>query len=150
MEQAPLPRPHAATKQALPPGSKVPAIVQAVRYARNPLGFLSNEQRLYGDLFTVRFPFFGQIVYVSHPDLVKAVFTGAPSVFHAGEANATVLEPALGPNSVLTLDDEPHMCQRKLLLPPFPGERVRRYEELIVEMTRQEIESWPVGEPVAL
>jgi len=150
MEQATLPRPRAATNQALPPGSKTPAIVQAVRYARNPLGFLSNEQRRYGDIFTVRFPFFGQIVYVTHPDLVKAVFTGSPSVFHAGEANATVLEPALGPYSVLTLDDQPHMRQRKLLLPPFHGERVQRYGELIVEMTRRETESWPVGEPFAL
>jgi len=150
MEQATLPRPHAATKQSPPPGSKAPAVVQAVRYARNPLGFLSNEQRRYGDIFSVRFPFFGRIVYVTHPDLVKAVFTGAPSVFHAGEANATVLEPALGPNSVLTLDDAPHMRQRKLLLPPFHGERVRRYGELIVEMTRREMESWPVGEAFAL
>jgi cytochrome P450 len=134
----------------LPPGSKAPAVGQAIRYARDPLGFLSGEQRRYGDIFTVRFPFFGQIVYVTRPDLVKAVFTGDPATFHAGEANATVLEPALGPNSVLTLDDEPHMRQRKLLLPSFHGERVRRYEELIVEMTRREMESWPVGEPFAM
>ena len=136
--------------QALPPGSRAPALAQAVRYARDPLGFLSGDQRRYGDIFSVRFPFFGRIVYVAHPDLVKAVFTGSPAVFHAGEANATVLEPALGPNSVLTLDDEPHMRQRKLLLPPFHGERVERYGELIVEMTRREMESWPVGEPFAL
>jgi cytochrome P450 family 135 len=135
---------------AFPPGPRTPALGQAVRYARDPLGFLANHQRRYGDIFTVRFPFFGRVVYVARPDLVKAVFTGAPSVFHAGEANATVLEPALGPNSVLTLDDEPHMRQRKLLLPPFHGERVRRYGELIVEMTRREMESWPVGEPFAM
>jgi cytochrome P450 family 135 len=61
-----------------------------------------------------------------------------------------VLEPALGPHSVLTLDDEPHMQQRKLLLPPFHGERVRRYGELIREATRREMERWPVGEPFAL
>ncbi|MGN6254167.1 MAG: cytochrome P450, partial [Solirubrobacterales bacterium] len=135
---------------AAPPGSKAPALLQALRYARDPLGFLAGQQRRYGDIFSVRFPFFGRIVYVAHPDLVKAVFTGAPSDFHAGEANATVLEPALGPHSVLTLDDEPHMRQRKLLLPPFHGERVRRYGELIVEMTRREMESWPVGEPFAM
>ena len=55
----------------------------------------------------------------------RQIFTGSPEQFHAGEANATVLEPALGPNSVLTLDEAPHMQQRKLLLPPFHGERVR-------------------------
>jgi len=134
----------------LPPGSRAPRLVQALRYARDPLGFLGTQQRRYGDIFSVHFPFFGHVVYVARPDLVKAVFTGAPSVFHAGEANATVLEPALGPHSVLTLDDEPHMRQRKLLLPPFHGERIERYGELIVEMTRREMESWPVGEPFAL
>jgi cytochrome P450 len=150
MEQATLPRPHAARRAVFPPGPRGSAIVQAVRYARDPLGFLSTHQRRYGDIFTIRFPFFGRVVYVARPDLVKEVFTGSPADFHAGEANATVLEPALGPNSVLTLDDEPHMRQRKLLLPPFHGERIQRYGELIVEMTRQEMKSWPLDEPFAM
>ena len=135
---------------ALPPGSRAPSFVQAARYLRDPLGFLAKRQRHHGDIFSVNFPFFGRVVYVARPDLVKEVFTGSPAIFHAGEANATVLEPALGPNSVLTLDDEAHLRQRKLLLPPFHGERIERYGELIVEMTRREMESWPVGEPFAL
>jgi cytochrome P450 len=150
MEQATLPRSAAPASGAHPPGSRLPALAQAVRYARDPLGFLIGFQRRYGDIFTVSFPYFGKIVYVASPELVKAVFTGSPQQFHAGEANATVLEPALGPNSVLTLDDEPHIRQRKLLLPPFHGERIRRYGELIEEVTRAEMESWPLGEPFAL
>jgi cytochrome P450 len=117
---------------------------------REPLGFLDGYRQRYGDVFTVSFPYFGKIVYVASPALVKELFTGSPGLFHAGEANATVLEPALGPNSVLTLDDAPHMQQRKLLLPPFHGERVQRYGELIGEITRRNMESWPVGEPFSL
>jgi cytochrome P450 len=132
------------------PGSRAPGVAQLLHYARDPLGFLPDRQRRFGDIFSVRFPYFGRIVYVAEPDLVKALFTGDPAVFHAGEANATVLEPALGPNSVLTLDDAPHLRQRKLLLPPFHGERVERYGELIREITRREMQSWPVGEPFAL
>jgi cytochrome P450 len=150
MEQATLPRPRAARRDSFPPGPRTPALLQMVRYARDPLGFLAEHQRIQGDIFTVRFPYFGKIVYVASPDLVKALFTGSPATFHAGEANATVLEPALGPNSVLTLDEAPHIRQRKLLLPPFHGERIQRYGELIVEMTRREMESWPVGEPFAM
>ncbi len=150
MEQATLPHPPLGSQAALPPGPRTPAIAQLLNYGRDPLGFLSAHQRRYGDIFSVRFPYFGRIVYVARPDLVKAVFTGSPSVFHAGEANATVLEPAVGPNSVLTLDEAPHMRQRKLLLPPFHGERVQRYGELITEITRREMESWPVGEPFAM
>jgi cytochrome P450 len=151
MEQATLSPPTAATSiDRFPPGSRLPAIAQALRYTRDPLGFLTQLQRRYGDIFTVSFPYFGQIVYVADPALVKQVFTGSSEQFHAGEANATVLEPALGPNSVLTLDDAPHMRQRKLLLPPFHGERIERYGELIREVTMREMESWPVGETFAL
>ncbi len=151
MEQATLPRARATTPSTgLPPGSRMPPFFQGVRYVRNPLHFLSELQRRYGDIFTVRFPFFGQLVYVGSPELVKEVFTGSPAVFHAGEANATVLEPALGPNSVLTLDDDSHMQQRKLLLPPFHGERIERYGEVIREATRREMETWPVGKTFSL
>ena len=100
------------------PGSRAPGIVQLLNYAHDPLGFLAGQQRRYGDIFALRFPYFGRIVYVAQPELVKALFTGDPAVFHAGEANATVLEPALGPSSVLTLDDGPHLRQRKLRCRP--------------------------------
>ncbi len=151
MEQATIPQQGLGRERAVfPPGPREPSALQAVRYLRDPLGFLIGYRRRYGDIFTVRFPTFDRLVYVARPDLVKAVFTGDPSVFHAGEANATVLEPALGPNSLLTLDDAPHMRQRKLLLPPFHGERVQGYGELIVEMTRREMESWPVDETFAM
>jgi cytochrome P450 len=150
MEQATLSRPAALSPAPFPPGSKLSAVAQAVRYVRAPLGFLTELQRRHGDIFSVSFPYFGKVVYVADPALIKAVFTGSPKQFHAGEANATVLEPALGPNSVLTLDDAPHMQQRKLLLPPFHGERIQRYGKLMREVTLREMESWPVGEPFAL
>jgi cytochrome P450 len=128
----------------------MPAMLQVLAYARDPLGFLIGFQRRYGDIFRISFPFYRDLVYVADPALVKQLFTTPPEQAHAGEANATVLEPALGPHSVLTLDEAPHMRQRKLLLPPFHGERIERYGELIREVTLAEMESWPVGEPFAL
>ena len=59
-----------------------------------------------------------------------------------------VLLPVLGSHSVLLLDDDAHMAQRKLMLPPFHGERIaatsghRRGHGA-------RIERWPVGEPLA-
>jgi cytochrome P450 len=151
MEQATIHRPAPlGVRSELPPGSKAPAALQALRYLRDPLGFLIRHQRRYGDVFTLSFPYFNRLTYVAEPGLVKELFTGSPEHLHAGEANATVLEPALGPNSVLTLDEGPHMQQRKLLLPPFHGEQIRHYGELIREVTLTEMESWPVGEPFAL
>jgi cytochrome P450 len=153
MEQATIAKPPLEAERAaagLPPGSRMPSALQALRYAADPLNFLIRLQRRYGDVFTVCFPYFGRLVYVTTPELVKEVFTGSPAQMHAGEANATVLEPALGPHSVLTLDEAPHMRQRKLLLPPFHGERIAAYRELMRETTLREMESWPVGEPFAL
>ena len=87
------------------------------------------------------FPIFGRVVYVADPALVKEVFTGDPTVFHAGEANAIALGDALGEHSLLTLDEGRHMRQRKLLLPPFHGEAVRRYVEVMAEATAREVDA---------
>ena len=83
-------------------------------------------------MFTIRLGQVGPVVMLAHPDLIKEVFTGDPEVFHAGQANV-ILRPSLGGHSVLLLDDAHHMRQRKLLLPPFHGERMQRYGELMRE-----------------
>jgi cytochrome P450 len=134
----------------LPPGPRVPPLVNALRYARDPLGFFPRLRERHGDLFTVSFPDFRKVVYLAEPTLVRELFTGDPAQLHAGEANATILEPAVGPSSVLTLDDDEHMRQRKLLLPPFHGMAVERYREIISEAARRDIETWPVGEPFGI
>jgi cytochrome P450 len=151
MEQATLTGGRAEqAASTFPPGSRLPALLQAVRYQRDPLGYFEPLRRRYGDVFSLRFPYFGHLVYVADPAVVKRVFTGDPSVFHAGEANATVLEPALGPNSVLTLDDDEHLRQRKLILPPFHGAAVTKYGDLIREITERDIETWPRDRPFSL
>jgi cytochrome P450 len=81
--------------------------------------------------------------------MVKQVFTGDPRVLHAGEANVVLL-PMLGHHSVLLLDEAAHMSQRKLMLPPFHGERMRRYEQVMTEVAAAEIDSWPAGQPYAV
>ncbi len=128
----------------------MPGFLQGIRLLRDPIGFYSRLQKRHGDIFAVKFLQFGDIVFVTDPALVKQVFAGDPARFHAGAANATVLEPAVGPNSVLTLDEDAHMTQRKLLLPPFHGRNITRYGELIREIAEQEISTWPLGETFPL
>ena len=137
-------------RRGLPPGPRTPAVLQALRFGRDPLDFFERLMQRYGYAFTVSFPYFRRVVYLADPGLVKEVFTGDPSVLHAGEANATVLEPALGPNSVLTLDEAPHLRQRRLLLPPFHGDRIERYGDLIRRIAAEEISTWPEGRPFEL
>jgi cytochrome P450 len=89
-------------------------------------------------------------VYVTDPAEIKRIFTGDTSVFHAGEANGTVLAKVMGRHSVLILDEDAHLRQRRRMLPPFHGESVRRYGEVIEEVTREEMARWPVGREVRL
>lgn len=103
----------------------------------------------YGDTFTIRIANEGEWVLMSDPDAVREIFTGDPAVLHAGKANRILL-PFLGPDSVLLLDGAPHLRQRKLMLPPFHGDRMRRYESLMVDVAEREVATWPAGDALAL
>ena len=138
--------PPTPPRRALPPGPRMPGILQALLFARDPLRNVMAVHRRYGEPFTVGSPGFGTSVVFSSPELVKPIITGDPQIFHAGLANAPI-RPVLGPWSLLALDRRPHMQQRKLLLPPFHGERLRSYAELITELAERQIASWPVGTP---
>jgi cytochrome P450 len=133
-----------------PPGPRLPALLQAAIFLRDPIGLLRRCHGRYGDCFAVRLPGLGRVVYVADPGVVKEVLTGDPKRFHAGDGNGAWLEPVVGSRSLFTLDEEEHLRQRKLLLPPFHGERVRRYEEIIAAATERELERWQLGRPFAL
>jgi cytochrome P450 family 135 len=103
-----------------------------------------------GEMFTFTFAPSGiKFVLVSDPDAVKSVFTAPPEVAPSAAGNSPI-RPVMGPSSVLVLTGPEHMRQRKLLLPPFHGERMREYEETIVEETRRDMASWPMRRPMRL
>jgi len=139
----------ATTASPLPPGPRLPRWMQTMGFIFAPVPWIERNRRKYGDVITFRSLFDPGFVMVFHPDLVKQVFRGSPDQLRAGEANA-VLEPVLGQRSVLLLDGAEHMRQRKLLLPPFHGERMRAYEQTMREATDRSIETWPLGEPFPL
>ena len=113
-----------------------------------PKPFLRRARARYGDVFTMRLQG-DDFVVLSHPDAVKEVFTGDPDVLRAGEGNKILL-PLLGQHSVLLLDGPRHLRQRKLMLPPFHGERMQRYRDIIVAATEAEVSTWRSGEEIAL
>jgi cytochrome P450 len=129
---------------ALPPGPRAPAALNTVRFARRPLDVLREWHARYGDVFTIRMLGFGTGVYVVDPDAIRELFTGDQSDLRAGEANS-FMEPVLGPHSVLVLDGNEHLRQRKLLLPPFQGSRVAAFREVIRDVAEREIARWQPG-----
>ena len=133
----------------LPPGPSGPPPLVFANFLRRPGGFLEECRERYGTPFTVRLSSERTIVITDDPVAIKQVFTSDPTKLLAGVANV-VLRPLLGPRSVLTLDDPEHMRQRKLLLPPFHGERMELYAEAVGDAAERAIASWPVGEPFAV
>ncbi|HXA28363.1 MAG TPA: cytochrome P450 [Candidatus Angelobacter sp.] len=138
-----------AKQPALPPGPRLPMPVQTLLWLLRPVATMHRWRRRYGDVFTIRLPMTGHSVQVCDPALLKPIFTAKPDDARAGEANR-VLEPVLGRSSTLLLDGREHLRHRKLLLPPFHGERMQRYGEIIATTTSAEIERWPVGTPFPL
>jgi cytochrome P450 len=133
----------------LPSGPKLPVAVQTLATWSRPAAGLLRARQIYGKRFTVRVLGQPPFVILSDPNEIKQVFQSPPDVLHPGEG-ARVLEPILGPNSVILLDEDPHLAQRKLMLPAFHGEAMQRLQGLMEELTERELASWPVGEPVAL
>jgi cytochrome P450 len=123
--------------------------IQTAIWARQAQWMLTQCRARLGPMFTLEIAYEDPWVIVTEPELVKQVFTGDPKVFHAGEGNE-LLRPMLGENSILVLDDAPHLSQRKLLLPPFHGRRMAGYEATMREIAIREIDSWPNGVPYQL
>lgn len=140
------PRP---TRTGLPPGPPFGRAVQSAIWFRRAQWLLGQCQARYGHVFRLDIAYEGTWIFVSDPEHVKRIFTGDPRLLHAGEANRILL-PVVGEHSLLLLDENAHMEHRKLLLPPFHGERMTRYGELMSEIAAAEIERWPRGEPYRL
>jgi cytochrome P450 len=133
----------------LAPGPKAPAVWQLLRYSHSPLPFLEECGRRYGDTFLVRWAGYGKFVMLAGPPAVQDVFRGDGHALHSGEGNE-FLVPTVGPNSVLVLDEEPHGRQRRVLLPPLKGERMRSFFGAMQSATLEAARAWPVGRPLRM
>src|SRR6476469_7470249 len=133
----------------LPPGPRLSALVQAALMARYWPRFISACRRRYGSVFTMRIATLGTLVYLDDPAEIKKVFTGSPTVYHAGEANS-MLAGLLGNSSVLVIDDDVHRERRRQMLPAFHRDAVARQVALMAEIAAANIATWPVDKEFAV
>ena len=134
---------------ALPPGPREPSLLQTLAWWNRPMSFLERNRARYGKRFTIRLLGAPRFVMLSDPADIKELFTAPPDVLHPGEG-ASILEPVVGSNSVILLDESAHLSQRKLMLPAFHGEKMERLSDLVAEVAEREVESWPRGTPISL
>lgn len=132
--------------RTLPRGPKSPAWWQLVRFAGDPLGLLDDCHSRYGDAFTLDIAGNGKFVMLSNPEAVREVFRADPDVLHSGEVNA-FFTATIGRNSVLVLDGASHARQRRVLVPPLKGERMRAFFDAMRLETMEAVRAWPHGVP---
>ena len=125
----------------LPPALRLPKIVQGIAFLISHSAVVPALGRRYGSEYTLNLPIFGQTVVISDPALVKDVFSTSSDLLE----RPTQLGSVFGPGSTFSLNGGEHLERRRLILPPFHGNRVRTYEHIVEEEVMREIETWPEG-----
>ena len=138
-----------AAARNLPPGPRLPTALQTIGWWARPTSFMERCRERYGHRFTIKLAAQQPFVMLSDPAELKQLFTAPADVLHPGEG-ARILEPIVGPNSILLLDEGAHLAQRKLVLPAFHGERMAALGEVISDVARTEIERWPRDEGIPM
>jgi cytochrome P450 len=129
---------------SLPPEPRASSLLQTLRWSFRPLPFMADCRRRLGDSFSVRFLGFERpMVLISDPAAIKALYTERSNGLPRGRN--VILEPILGPRSLLLQEGAEHLARRRLMLPPFHGERMRAYESVVEEIVAAEIDRWPIG-----
>lgn len=122
-------------------------MLRIFRLILQPTGYMDDNVRRYGPMFQIGGDSPSPLVYVGDPEVVREIFTLDDSKIITGRQNQ-ILQTMVGERSILLLDGDPHRRQRKLLMPPFHGDRLRTYAQLIVDITRQVSASWQPGQSI--
>lgn len=130
----------------LPNTIPLSALRQLTNWIARPYDFLDECARNYGDIFTIKLVGFPPLVFLSAPQAIKEIFATDAKQFDAGRSNG-ILRSLLGSNSLILLDGDRHQRQRKLLMPPFHGEKVKSYGETICQITREVGHQWQPNQP---
>jgi cytochrome P450 len=133
----------------LPPGPRAPAAWQTIGWMARPGEFLQSMHHRFGDPVTIRTYWTAEpMVLFSHPDAVREIFRLDPAIAPAGQS-WEFLRPFAGPHSILLLDGDEHLRERRLMQTPFHGERMRALTPIVAELAREELATWS-GRVVAL
>jgi cytochrome P450 family 135 len=140
---------EAAKRNGAVPHIPLPKPLQTARFLVRPIPFMERWRRALGETFSGRFYGPGELVFISDPPSLKALFA-ADRVNTIAPGRNIILRPLLGPGSLLLQEGDEHLRRRKLMLPPFHGERMRAYDSVIAEATERAIAGWPRHEEFAL
>ncbi|MEA2449551.1 MAG: cytochrome family [Thermoleophilaceae bacterium] len=134
---------------SLPPGPRGSSLSVLARYIAHPAEMFDDCAERCGDPFTLKVPGQAPVVVHSSPAAAKDIVGADPAVLRAGEGNR-ILGSLLGSRSVMLLDGDEHLAERRILLPPFHGARMRAYGDLMTAVTERAIAGWPAAREFAV
>lgn len=124
--------------------------IWGMRFLFQPLEVLESRRQSYGDNYRVSQPDAETaLVYFSSPEALQTIFTAKPEQLSAGRGNQ-ILKELIGEHGIVLLEGAAHQRQRQLLMPPFHGDRMRSYADVIRSITTELIDQWTVGTTVAV
>ncbi|MBR8833498.1 MAG: cytochrome P450 [Stigonema ocellatum SAG 48.90 = DSM 106950] len=129
----------------LPNSITSPSWWQLINWIADPIGFQHRYSQKYGDIFSMHLSGIGSYVIIGNPQAIQEIFN-QDSKFDIGRGNE-LAKPLLGQNSLMLMDGDRHRRERKLLMPPFHGERLQAYAKQICLITNQITSQWQVGQP---
>ncbi len=130
----------------LPPSPEMPILLRRMKFVFQPLKYVEDFARAYGDSFSLPTKDGNNTVYFSQPEALEKIFTADANILEAGRGNR-ILKFLIGDNSMILLDGDRHQRQRKLLAPPFHGDRMRAYGMTMCEIAQQVSDEWQTGKP---
>jgi cytochrome P450 len=134
-----------AKTATLPPGPKgLPIVGNALQFQRNPLQFVRDTQKTYGDMATIHLGG-SPIVLLFRPEYIRYVLTEQPKNFtKANRRGGPNLRAFLG-DGLLTIEGEFHRQQRRLVQPAFHKRRVESYADTMVQQAQEMLAEWQAG-----
>lgn len=129
----------------LPKSITSPSWWQLMNWIADPLGFQYRNSQKYGDIFSMHLSGIGSYIIIGNPQAIQEIFN-QDSKFDIGRGNE-LAKPLLGQHSLMLMDGARHRRERKLLMPPFHGERLQAYAKQICLITEQITSQWQIGQP---
>jgi len=127
---------------SLPSGPRG-AIRINLQVIRDPIGTVLRWRRQYGDPMTLPDVDGKPFLITGNPTAIRALFSAPPESFEP--FGVDMLSLIVGDSSVLVLSGAQHTAMRRLLMPPFHGQRMRLYGQQLQELTRERTREFRPG-----